>query len=181
METKENVVLCGANSYEQKFYLNPDFEKLPESICDELKIICVSFTEDVGGILTFEFEEDGTLILKTIADDADYLYDEIGAGLKIHQLQRTQKELFEQLETYYRIQFMKEEIPEELKEIMDLLEKKEQKQSADGQERKADEASDMNAETEADDKPVSDTESTDHANRQDEKREDEAGETKCMN
>lgn len=25
----EKVVLCGANSYEEKYYLNPDFEQLP--------------------------------------------------------------------------------------------------------------------------------------------------------
>ena len=30
--TAENTVLCGANSYVQKFYLNPAFQKLPESI-----------------------------------------------------------------------------------------------------------------------------------------------------
>ena len=24
------VVLCGANSYEEKYYLNPDFEQLPD-------------------------------------------------------------------------------------------------------------------------------------------------------
>ena len=27
---QERVVLCGANSYEEKYYLNPDFEQLPQ-------------------------------------------------------------------------------------------------------------------------------------------------------
>ena len=27
---EEKIVLCGANSYERKYYLNPDFEALPE-------------------------------------------------------------------------------------------------------------------------------------------------------
>ena len=40
------VTLCGASAYQQKFYLNPDFAKLPESVKQELKIICVGFTED---------------------------------------------------------------------------------------------------------------------------------------
>ena len=35
---EEKIVLCGANSYERKFYINPDFEALPESVKDELKI-----------------------------------------------------------------------------------------------------------------------------------------------
>ena len=33
------VVLCGANSYEEKYYLNPDFEQLPEAVKNEMKII----------------------------------------------------------------------------------------------------------------------------------------------
>ena len=37
---EERVVLCGANSYERKFYLNPDFEALPSHVKDELKIMC---------------------------------------------------------------------------------------------------------------------------------------------
>ena len=45
---EEKVVLCGANSYEKKYYLNPDFEALPQEIQDELKILCVLYTEDVG-------------------------------------------------------------------------------------------------------------------------------------
>ena len=48
---EEEIVLCAANSYEQKYYLNPEFEMLPESIKQELNIMCVLYTEDVGGIL----------------------------------------------------------------------------------------------------------------------------------
>ena len=33
----EKVVLCGANSYEEKYYLNPDFEQLPDDVKNELK------------------------------------------------------------------------------------------------------------------------------------------------
>ena len=35
------TVLCAANSYERKYYLNPEFESLPESIRQELQIMCV--------------------------------------------------------------------------------------------------------------------------------------------
>ena len=37
-EKTENLVLCGANSYEQKYYLNEAFAKLPQSIKEELQI-----------------------------------------------------------------------------------------------------------------------------------------------
>ena len=29
---QENVVLCGASAYEQKYYFNQDFDSLPESV-----------------------------------------------------------------------------------------------------------------------------------------------------
>ena len=45
---EEEVVLCAASAYEQKFYLNPQFESLPEAVRQELQIMCVLYTEDVG-------------------------------------------------------------------------------------------------------------------------------------
>lgn len=97
-----NVVLCGANSYEQKFYLNEQFGNLPQRIQDELKILCVTYVEDVGGILTMEFEPDGSLVLRVHNDEMDYLFDEIGSVLKIKEIQREKRELLEVLETYYQ-------------------------------------------------------------------------------
>ena len=47
---QDKVVLCGANSYEEKYYLNPDFDRLPDHVKDELKIMCVLYVNDVGGI-----------------------------------------------------------------------------------------------------------------------------------
>ena len=96
---QENVVLCAASAYDEKFYFNQDFDALPESIKEELKIICVLFTADVGGVLMIEFTPEGDL-------EDDILYDEIGSGLKIRQIQRERSELFETLEMYYRAFFL---------------------------------------------------------------------------
>ena len=85
---QDNIVLCGASSYEQKYYFNQDFASLPEAVKQELQIMCVLFTEDVGGILTLEFDEDGSLQFKTEALEADARFDEIGSALKIKELQR---------------------------------------------------------------------------------------------
>ena len=60
---------------------------LPESIQQELQIICVLFTADVGGVLIMEFEPDGHLQLRVDVAEEDILFDEIGSGLKIRQLQ----------------------------------------------------------------------------------------------
>ena len=86
------------------------FEALPDSIKDELKIMCVLYTEDVGGILTLVFEEDGELMFEVTTEDNDLLFDEIGSHLKIKELQRTKKELLESLQLYYRVFFLGEEV-----------------------------------------------------------------------
>ena len=44
-------ILCVSNGYQKKYYLNEHFQKMPEMIKDELKIMCGLYTEDVGGIL----------------------------------------------------------------------------------------------------------------------------------
>lgn len=106
---EERVVLCGASAYTQKFYLNEDFSGLPEEIKQELQILCVLYTEDVGGTIRLEFSEDGHLTLETAAEEGDLLYDDIGSVLKIKQFQNEKKELFEALETYYRVFFLGEE------------------------------------------------------------------------
>lgn len=103
---RETVVLCGANSYEQKYYFNRDFAKLPEDIQQELQVMCVLFTEDVGGVLTLEFSPEGVLEFKVQVDEQDYLFDEIGSELKIREYQREKRELLEALEMFYRVFFM---------------------------------------------------------------------------
>ena len=67
---EEKLVLCGANSYEQKFYLNPDFDALPDNVKDELKVMCVLYTEDVGGVLQLVFDENGLLRLCNVQKPA---------------------------------------------------------------------------------------------------------------
>ena len=98
-----NMVLCAASAYEQKFYLNENYSELPTQIKDELKIMCVLFTADVGGILSLVFDEEGDLNFVTEYDEGDLLYDEIGSELKIKELRETRRELLEALELYHKI------------------------------------------------------------------------------
>ena len=104
------VVLCGANAYEQKYYFNEQFKAIPQSIQDELHIICVLFTEEVGGIYTLVFEEDGTLNMETTVEEYDIYYDEIGSGLLISKIRQTRQELFESLSMYYRVVILHEDV-----------------------------------------------------------------------
>ena len=100
---QQEIVLCASSAYDKKFYLNPIFQGIPQRVRDELKIMCVLFTEDVGGILEVFFNEDGELEFRTSADERDYLYDEIGSVLKVKDLQRSKTELLESLEMFYKI------------------------------------------------------------------------------
>ena len=85
----DSTVLCGANSYVEKYYLNEQFSGLPESIKQELQIM-----------------PDGRLQFKVEAEENDYLFDEIGSALKIKQYQAEKRELLESLELYYKVKVL---------------------------------------------------------------------------
>ena len=55
--SNQDVVLCASNAYNKKFYLNEKFNGLPAAIKEELQIMCVLYTEDVGGVLELVFDE----------------------------------------------------------------------------------------------------------------------------
>ena len=109
---QDNVVLCGASAYEQKYYFNKDFNSLPDHVKKELQIMCVLYTEEIGGIFTLEFDDQGDLQFKTEAAEADGFYDDIGGALKIKQLHQEKQELLESLEMYYRVFFLGEDVEE---------------------------------------------------------------------
>ena len=108
----EEMVLCAASSYEQKYYLNPEFESLPEAVKQELQIMCVLYTADVGGVLLLVFDENGNLELKVEHNEGDFSFDEIGSVLKIKELQDTKEELFKSLEMFYKVLNLGEETDE---------------------------------------------------------------------
>lgn len=110
------LLLCGANSYEQKYYFNPDFNKLPQSVQDELHILCVLYTEEVGGIFTILFEPDGGVTLETTAAEEDFLYDEVSSGLLLGEIRRKRRELLESLSLYYRAMVLHENVADFLDE-----------------------------------------------------------------
>ena len=85
-ENSKRIVLCGANAYDKKYYFNEQFKGIPQSIQDELHIMCVLFTEEVGGVFTIVFEEDGSVSFDTESYEADILYDEVSSGLVIHDI-----------------------------------------------------------------------------------------------
>jgi len=109
----KRLILCGSNAYEQKYYYNEQFASVPNSVKEDLKILCVLFTEQIGGILTILFEEDGSLALETTYAETDIVYDEIGSGLLLGEVRRKRQDLMESLSLYYKVVILGETIETE--------------------------------------------------------------------
>ncbi len=107
--SRYRVVLCGASAYDKKYYFNEKFNGLPESVKEELHILCVLFTEDVGGIFTVAFDLDGHVLLESQKEEGDLLYDDVGAPLMISQVRRKKKELLRGLSIYFRVTMLHED------------------------------------------------------------------------
>ena len=116
MPEVQGVILCASSAHEEKYYFNQEFANVPPSIQDELKILCVLYTADIGGILVLHFDEKGNLLMHVTARENDLLFDEIGSVLKIKQIQADKRELLEALEMYYRAIFLHEDISELLED-----------------------------------------------------------------
>ena len=110
MITDNDVVLAVSSSYDRKYYFNPDFDALPEGIKEDIQVMMVMFTMEIGGILTIAFDEDGQMLIETESDDEDILYDEIGAHLKVKQMTKEKAELFEGLEMFFRVFYLGEDL-----------------------------------------------------------------------
>lgn len=97
----EKTVLNGASCYNKKYFLNPDFDDLPDSVKEDIKIISVCLAEKLHCVFTMGFYCDGTLYFETAGQEDDFEYDEIGAGLEIRKLEREETELIKSLRLWY--------------------------------------------------------------------------------
>ena len=82
----EEMVLCAASSYEQKYYLNPEFESLPEAVKQELQIMCVLYTADVGGVLLLVFDENGKAVYSSVDKKQEEVFRPYLVRLEISDL-----------------------------------------------------------------------------------------------
>ncbi|NLJ90056.1 MAG: hypothetical protein GX323_04075 [Clostridiales bacterium] len=114
----DRVILCGSSAYEKRYYFNEVFSSLPDAVKEELQIMCVLYTEEVGGVLTLEFDAYGNLLLQVSAREDDLLFDEIGSHLKIKDIRIKRKDLLEGLETYFKVFYLGQAF-EDLKEYED--------------------------------------------------------------
>ncbi len=103
----EETTLLGASWYNQKYYFNSAFAELPREVQDELHILAVEFTEDVGGVFTIYFGEDACPHFSVRSAEGDQRFDEIGAELLIKKYQREKADLMAKLAVFYRLKILK--------------------------------------------------------------------------
>lgn len=98
-------VLAAADYAQQKYYLEPEFSALPESIQEEVRVFCVLLAQKLCCTFLVGFYEDGSLYFETVKREDDFDFDDIGAELEIKRLQREKKELLRALELWYAVYF----------------------------------------------------------------------------
>ena len=101
-------VLAAANNREQKYYMEEEFQFLPDTIKEDLKKICVYLAEKLNCTFIIGFEESSDLYFETVKHEDDFDFDEIGAALEIKKIQKQELELFRAIELWYVIFFTKE-------------------------------------------------------------------------
>ena len=98
----ENII-AGASFETQKFYFSSEYDGLPQSIKEDIQIICVTLAEKLGCTFLMKFDEDGNVYFETVRAEDDFNFDEIGAELEIKEVQRKEKELLNALRLWYLI------------------------------------------------------------------------------
>lgn len=78
-------------------------KKLPTQIKEEIKALVASMAEKLHCVFTLGFYENGSVYIETVSDEADFDFDEIGAGLETERIKREKAELLESLSIWYKI------------------------------------------------------------------------------
>lgn len=99
----QKKIIFAISSYNKKYYFEPITQSLPLDIKNEIKKIGSRTVYKVNGIFLIGFYENGDLYLELRANENDFDYDEIGAGLEIEKIKKEQKELINSLQIWYRI------------------------------------------------------------------------------
>ncbi|WP_313528223.1 DUF6145 family protein [Anaerotignum sp.] len=111
-----DFILAAASYEKQKYFLEPKFQTLPESIQEEVQIICVTTAQKLGCTFLMGFRDDGEIYFETVKGEDDINFDEIGSELEVKEICRVHKELIASLRVWFTVFFTKdgEELKDEL-------------------------------------------------------------------
>lgn len=109
MEKSKNVI-GGASVYSKKYFLNPEYNKLPNQVLDEIHELCVFYAQKLHCVFTINFSDEGKIYFETRAMETDYNFDEIGAKLDVDKLIRDKEAFIASLELWHKVFIRKERI-----------------------------------------------------------------------
>ncbi len=96
----KQMIVC-ASIETKKYYFNPDFNDMPESIKEEIKEESIKMSQKVQGIIAIGFNDDGNIYIEE--QRKDVFVDTIGVELEIRNFQKEKQELLKSLKTWYMI------------------------------------------------------------------------------
>ena len=99
----DKKVLAGASRQKQKYFFEPEFNALPQTVKDEIRNICIIMAERLGCTFLISFEDNGDILFEIVKNEGDFDFDDIGAELEIKSLKREKKELIKALKLWYVI------------------------------------------------------------------------------
>ncbi len=105
---KEKIVISAGNSYISKYYINPEFIKLPKEVQDKIQIMIVTLAEKTKGIATLSYTPEGDISFEVMGDSSDFDFDDINAQIELKRCEEENEELVKGLIAYYKL-FISEE------------------------------------------------------------------------
>jgi len=102
-KNSDKTTIGMASVYNTTYYYNSFFAALPEAVKEEIKQICTFYSAKLHCVFSVNFRENGDVYFKTVAEEWDINYDEIGASLDIGKLTRERRDLFISLKMWYLV------------------------------------------------------------------------------
>ena len=99
----KKTVMAAASFEKQKYFLDPEFSALPDSIKAEVQTVCVVLAEKLMSTFVMGFYEDGNVYFDIIKSEDAIDFDDIGAELEIKEIRREKAELLKALKIWYMI------------------------------------------------------------------------------
>lgn len=99
----DKIIMAAASFEKQKYFLDPSFSALPDSIKAEVQTICVVVAQKLMCTFVMGFFEDGNVYFDIVKSEDTIDFDDIGAELEIKEIRREKAELIKALKIWYLI------------------------------------------------------------------------------
>lgn len=97
----DKEILAAASFEKQKYLLEETFSSIPQSIQNEIKVICVTMAQRLCCTFLIGFHKTGDVYFEIVKPEGSIDFDEIGAELEILSLKKEKEELLKGLKLWY--------------------------------------------------------------------------------